>query len=90
MQMEVSGQVQQSSNLLLSQEREKQQPANQKRPLPVPTSQDHQQPTNQHRRSADLLPGSPVAETVNRKRRAIFGRVFSSTYLPQNSIAHKR
>jgi hypothetical protein len=65
---------------------------------PLSNSRTNQNPlsnglTNQNPASDDLLPGSPAATeggANNRKRRGIFSRVFSKTYLPENSIVHKR
>ena len=81
------------SNLQTNQEpafnlRTNQEPAfrlwtNQEPPSDLRTNQE---PTP----SDDVLPGSPAAEGTNRKRRALFSRVFSKTYLPENSILHKR
>jgi hypothetical protein len=56
---------------------------------PLPGSRTNQNPAPP---SDDVLPGSPAAEESgnNRKRRGIFSRVFSKTYLPDKSIIHKR
>jgi hypothetical protein len=74
------------------QEQENRLPTNEKRPSSVLTNGKRQglHVTNEERLIPEVLAGSPANETVNRKRRAIFSRVFSTTYLPQNSIAHKR
>ncbi len=90
-QMEMGDQEQQLSCPTV-QEQENRRPTNEKRPSSVLTNE--KQPgldvTNEERQIPEVLAGSPANETVNRKRRAIFSRVFSTTYLPQNSIAHKR
>ncbi len=74
------------------QEQENRRPTNEK--LPSSVLANEKRPgldvTNEERQIPEVLAGSPANETVNRKRRAIFSRVFSTTYLPQNSIAHKR
>lgn len=56
---------------------------NQKRP-PAPD------PIDKARQSPEFLASSPGATAVKKKQRTIFSRVFSTTYLPQNSIAHKK
>jgi hypothetical protein len=90
-QMEMGDQEQQLSCPTV-QEQENRRPTNEKRPSSVLTNE--KRPglgvTNEERQIPEVLAGSPANETVNRKRRAIFSRVFSTTYLPQNSIAHKR
>jgi hypothetical protein len=90
-QMEVGDQEQQLSCPTV-QEQENRRPTNEKRPSSVLTNEKRPGPdvTNEERQIPEVLAGSPANETVNRKRRAIFSRVFSTTYLPQNSIAHKR
>jgi len=90
-QMEMGDQEQQLSCPTV-QEQENRRPTNEKRPSSVLTNEKRPglDVTNEERQIPEVLAGSPANETVNRKRRAIFSRVFSTTYLPQNSIAHKR
>jgi hypothetical protein len=89
--MEMGDQEQQLSCPTV-QEQENRRPTNEKRPSSVLANEKRPglDVTNEERQNPEVLTGSPANETVNRKRRAIFSRVFSTTYLPQNSIAHKR